>query len=102
TSIVPSATGVPNPPCCSATVQAGCATYAPQGVQGNAKTPTVEAWNLSVEQQLDKSTALRVAYVGSHGYHGYVSVDENAIPSQICSNPAGCLVGGIGTTSTVA
>jgi hypothetical protein len=31
-----------------------------------------------------------------------VSVDENAIPSQICAVAAGCLAGGIGTTSTVA
>ncbi len=101
-SIVPVTPGVPNPPSCSPTVTTGCAMYAPQGVQANAKTPTVEAWNLSVEQQLNKSTAFRVAYVGSHGYHGYVSVDENAIPSQICAIAAGCLAGGIGTTSTVA
>jgi len=101
-SITPVTPGVPDPPSCSATVTTGCATYAPQGIQANAKTPTVEEWNLGVEQQLDKSTALRVTYVGSHGYHGFVCVDENAIPSQICSNPAGCLAGGIGTTSTVA
>ena len=100
-SILPITPGVPDPPSCSSTVTTGCATYAPQGVQANAKTPTVEEWNLGVEQQLNKSTALRVTYVGSHGYHGFVSVDENAIPSQICANAAGCLAGGIGTTSTV-
>ena len=32
------------------------------------------------------NTALRVAYVGSLGYHGFVSVDPNTIPAQICSN----------------
>jgi hypothetical protein len=101
-SIIPITPGVPDPPSCSPTVTTGCAIYAPQGVQANAKTPTVEEWNLGVEQQLNKSTALRVTYVGSHGYHGFVSVDENAIPSQICAVAAGCLAGGIGTTSTVA
>jgi hypothetical protein len=100
-SIAPITPGVPDPPSCSPTVSTGCATYAPQGLQSDAKTPTVEEWNLGVEQRLNKSTAFRVSYVGSHGYHGFVSVDENAIPSQICALAAGCLAGGIGTTSTV-
>ena len=34
----------------------GASTYAPQGVQANAKTPTVEEWNLRVEQQLNRNT----------------------------------------------
>ena len=101
-SIIPIKPGVPDPPSCSPTVTTGCATYAPQGVQANAKTPTVEEWNLGIEQALNKSTSLRITYVGSHGYHGFVSVDENAIPSQICAVATGCLAGGIGTTSTVA
>ena len=94
--------GVPDPPSCSSTVYPGCAIHCAAGVQDNAKTPTVEEWNLGVEQELNKSTAFRVSYVGSHGYHGFVSVDENAIPSQICSSAAGCLAGGVGTASTVA
>ena len=49
--------------------------FAPQGIQANAKTPTVEEWNLSIEQQLSTNMALRVAYIGSHGYHGLLSVD---------------------------
>ena len=64
---------------------APCTTYAPQGVQPNAKTQTVEEWNFTVEQQLDRNTALRVAYVGSFGYHGLLSVDPNTIPAQICA-----------------
>ena len=47
-----------------------CTIYAPQGVQPNAKTPTVEEWNFTIEHQLDRNTSLRVAYVGSFGYHG--------------------------------
>ena len=45
------------------------------------------------------NTALRVAYVGSFGYHGLLSVDPNSIPAQICSDPGGCAAGGTpGTT----
>ncbi|HEY6447615.1 MAG TPA: TonB-dependent receptor [Acidobacteriaceae bacterium] len=33
------------------------------------RLPTVEGWNLTVEQQLTNSLALQVAYVGSEAYH---------------------------------
>ena len=101
-SIVPITPGVPDPPSCSATLSTGCATYAPQGVQGDAKTPTVEEFNLGIEQQLNKSTAFRISYVGSHGYHGFLSVDLNSIPSQICGSAAGCTAGGAATNGTPA
>jgi hypothetical protein len=84
-SLVPITPGVPPGP---ATI------FAPQGVQPNAKTPTVQEWNFTVEQQLSRNTVLRAAYVGSFGYHGFVSVDPNAIFPQICSNAAGCSAGG--------
>jgi hypothetical protein len=72
--------------------------FAPQGVQPNAKTPTVEEWNFTIEQQLDQKTVLRAAYVGSFGYHGFVSVDPNTVPAQICQS-ATCVSGGTpGTT----
>ena len=38
--------------------------------------------------------SLRIAYVGSFGYHGLLSVDPNTIPAQICSSPTGCQAGG--------
>ena len=80
----------------------GCTIYAPQGVQANAKIPTLEEWNLTIEQQLDRNTELRIGYVGSFGFHQLVSIDPNSIPPQICNNPTGCLAGGVGkTTSTV-
>ncbi|MDP9169158.1 MAG: carboxypeptidase regulatory-like domain-containing protein, partial [Acidobacteriota bacterium] len=44
---------------------------------------------------LDSNTALRVAYVGSFGYHGFVSVDPNTTPAQICNTAAGCRSGTI-------
>src|SRR5205823_12202047 len=45
---------------------------------------------------LGRSTALRVAYVGSFGYHGLLSIDPNSVPAQICSNASGCTSGGVG------
>jgi hypothetical protein len=73
--------------------------FAPQGVQPNAKTPTVQEWNFTIEQQLSHNTVLRAAYVGEFGYHGLLSVDPNAIPAQICSDPAGCSSGGNGSVA---
>ena len=72
-------------------------TFAPQGIQQNAKTPDVQEWNLSIEQQLSKNTSLRVAYVGSFGVHGLLSIDSNSIPAQICAS-ATCTSGGISAT----
>ncbi len=89
---------------CGPGVPTPCTTYAPQGIQPNAQTPAAAEWNFTVEQQLTTRTALRVSYVGSHGYHGLLSVDPNSIPAQICNTAAGCTAGGTpGTTkATVA
>ncbi len=100
-SALPVTPGVPPAPQCSPTVLQPCTTFAPVGVQPDAKTPTVEEWNFTIEQQLDRHTALRVSYVGSHGYHGLLSVDPNSIPAQICASSAGCTAGGTpGTTKS--
>ncbi|HSR08037.1 MAG TPA: carboxypeptidase regulatory-like domain-containing protein, partial [Bryobacteraceae bacterium] len=85
-----SCTGGPNVPF------HGCSIFAPQGVQPDAKTPTVQEWNLTVEQHLSSDTVLRVAYVGSFGTHGLLSLDPNTIPAAICASAAGCTAGGIG------
>ena len=92
-SLVPITPGVPPLP---GTI------FAPQGVQPNAKTPTVQEWSFTVEQQLSHNTVLRVAYVGSFGYHGLLSVDPNTIPTQICSDPSGCSAGGVATAASLA
>jgi hypothetical protein len=65
----------------------------------NLKVPTVESWSFSVEQQLTRQTALRLGYVGSESYHQFFNTDPNSIPAQICSNPAGCLAGGVNAGS---
>jgi len=100
-SFVPILLSVPQPPTCGPGVPKPCSIYAPQGVQTNAQTPTVEKWNFTLEQQLGPSTVLRVAYVGSFGYHGLLSIDPNTIPAQICPDHAGCLAGGVGAAKRV-
>jgi hypothetical protein len=101
-SILPIVAGVAPAPSCSPTVPQPCTTWAPQGIEPGAKTPTVQEWNLTVERELDRNTVLRVAYVGSFGYHGFLSVDPNSIPAQICGSAAGCTAGGTGAArSTV-
>jgi hypothetical protein len=100
-ALLPITPNVPVPPACGPGVPAPpqCTMYAPQGVQANAKTPTVEEWRLSVERQLSRNMALSVAYLGSHGYHGLLSVDPNTIPAQICADASGCLAGGSAYTA---
>ncbi len=98
-AILPLVRGTPEPPTCGPGILSPCTTYAPQGVQPDAKTPTVEEWRFSVEQQLDRNTVVRASYVGSHGYHGFLSIDPNSVPAQICGNSAGCVSGGVGTAT---
>src|SRR6185436_13292612 len=95
-SILPIVPTVPVAPSCGPGVPTPCTTYAPQGIQKDAKTPTVQEWNLTVEQQITRDTALRLAYVGSFGYHGLLSLDPNTIAAQICNNPSTCATGGTG------
>jgi len=102
-SFLPILPGAPAPPSCGPGVPRPCSVYAPQGVQANAETPTVQEWSVSVEQQLSASTMLRVAYAGSVGYHDLLSADPNTIPAQTCANPNGCEAGGTaGAKSVVA
>jgi hypothetical protein len=98
-SVLPVVPGVSPPPSCGPGVPTPCTTFAPQGIQPNAQTPTVEEWNLTVEHELDSKTVFRAAYVGSHGYHGLLSVDPNSIPAQVCSNPSGCVSGGVAAST---
>jgi hypothetical protein len=96
-SIVPIAPGVAPPRSCGPGIPQPCSTFAPQGIQADAKTPTVQEWNFTIEHQITSTTALRAGYVGSFGYHGLLSIDPNTIPAQVCNSEAGCTAGGIGT-----
>ncbi len=101
-SVVPILPNLPPPPSCGPGIAAPCTIYAPQGVQANAKTPSVEEWSFSVERQASSNTLVRAVYDGSFGDHGLLSVDPNTIPAEICSEPNGCQAGGVGTARSVA
>ena len=58
----------------------------PSGVQPNLQTPTVISYDLKIEQQILPSTTLSVAYIGSHGYHEFLSIDAN-VPSNVVVCP---------------
>ena len=53
----------------------------------NFKAQMTNAWNASVEQQISRTMALRVAYVGSEAYHQSYLLDRNfAIYCATCNN----------------
>ena len=64
------------------------AKVAPAGVQQDMQTPTLLSWSLRVEQQLSPNTVLSVGYVGSHGYHQIVSLDDNEPTPNFCPSAA--------------
>ncbi len=49
----------------------------PSNVQTNIDTPAVLAYNLKIEQQVLRGTALTIGYSGSHAYHQILSEDQN-------------------------
>ncbi|HEY7387318.1 MAG TPA: carboxypeptidase-like regulatory domain-containing protein [Bryobacteraceae bacterium] len=101
-SLLPITPNVPVPPSCGPGVPSPCTIFAPYGVPPDGQTPTVAEWNFSVQQQISANMALRVAYAGSHGYHGLLSIDANSTPAQICAGASGCVAGGdLATTSVV-
>jgi hypothetical protein len=64
-------------------------TLVPGGVQPDMKTPIVESWSLRVEREISPNTSLSVGYVGNHGYHELVGVDDNA-PAPVGCTGAQC------------
>ena len=90
----------PVAPSCGPGVPSPCTIYAPYGVQDDAQTPAVAEWNFSLQQQLGNNMALRLAYVGSHSYHGFLSIDANSIPPQVCASAGGCTAGGVNSART--
>ena len=62
----------------------GNAKVLPAGVQPDMKTPTLISYSLGVQHQLTGNTALTLKYLGSHGYHEIVSLDDNEPTPVIC------------------
>jgi hypothetical protein len=96
TSIVPPGGILPattESPSCAPGVLQPCAFYAAAGAPPNFKTPTVDEWNLSIEQALTPNTSITIGYVGSHMVHGPMEISPNEIPPQVCAVTS-CLAGG--------
>lgn len=89
------------PPPCGPGVPTPCTTDAPGGGQTNIQYPTLEEWSLSVEQELAPKTALTISYLGSHGYHQWASSNPNSLQTATCGDTAGCVSGGVGTTTGI-
>ena len=94
-SMIPVAAGLSLPRSCGPGVPSPCSIYTPKGIQASLRTPTVNAWNLTVEQQLTQNSVLRVGYLGSRSTHLPVNTNPNIIHPQLCSNSAGCVSGGL-------
>ena len=61
------------------------------------RNPTLDAWNLAVQQQLTPTTSLQISYVGSHGTHNMFDSSNQASPNQptirgfnTCKTAVGC------------
>jgi outer membrane receptor protein involved in Fe transport len=46
------------------------------------RLPTLDAWNLAIQQEINKSMALQIAYVGSHGIHNMFDSSNQFDPNQ--------------------
>src|SRR6202789_761762 len=74
----------------------------PNGIQQptrplTMRIPTLDAWNLTLQQELSNSTSLQIGYIGSHGIHNMFDSSNQANPNQQtlagfnCSSaPVGC------------
>src|SRR6185437_9036433 len=60
------------------------AKVAPAGIQPDMHTPTLISYSLRVEQALSPNTVFTLGYVGSHGYHEIVSLDNNEPTPAVC------------------
>ncbi len=60
------------------------AKIAPAGVETDLHTPTLLSYSLRIEQELTPDTVFTLGYVGSHGYHEIVSLDDNEPSPTLC------------------
>lgn len=59
------------------------------GIQANAQTPAVVNYRIEIEREVAPAMSLRVAYIGSHGYHALTNASANPASGVICSAAAG-------------
>jgi Carboxypeptidase regulatory-like domain/TonB dependent receptor len=46
------------------------------------RIPTLDAWNLTIQQQFSSTMSLQIGYVGSHGIHNMFDSSNQASPNQ--------------------
>jgi hypothetical protein len=46
------------------------------------RIPTLDSWNVMVQEQFPHQTSLQIGYVGSHGYHNMFDSSNQANPNQ--------------------
>ena len=63
------------------------------------RIPTLDSWNLMIQEQLTPTSSVQIGYIGSHGIHNMFDSSNQASPNQPtiagfnCSNaPVGCTV----------
>jgi Carboxypeptidase regulatory-like domain/TonB-dependent Receptor Plug Domain len=81
-----------NRPLDTAVSLAGASTSPNDGRSPRAVTPNSWQWNLSIEQQLARNTALQVGYVGNVGNHQTTTYDANQVPDSAFAT--GAFLGG--------
>jgi hypothetical protein len=77
-----------NRPLDTAVSLAGASTSPNDGRSPRAVTPNSWQWNLSIEQQLARNTALQVGYVGNVGNHQTTTYDTNQVPDSLFATGA--------------
>ena len=101
-SIIPFPFGTQAPPSCSAQSPLrppACSIFSPGGLDPVMHTPALQQWSLTVERAITPTLMLELSYVGSQAYHVVTALDSNTTRPQVCSDPAGCLSGGIRAAS---
>lgn len=64
------------------------------------RLPTLDAWNLAIQTEINKTTALQIAYVGSHGIHNMFDSSNQFDPNQATINGFGQIDPATGVTYT--
>src|SRR5206468_8941991 len=98
--LIPLQRGATLPPTCSPTQGQPCSIYTPAVVDPNMEIPTVQQWSLAVDRGLGKNMMLMLSYVGSESYHTNVTLTVSTSSPQVCSNPQGCISGGVTQAGT--
>lgn len=70
------------------------------GYYNHNKTQMAEHYNISIQRQLDRSTVLTVAYVGTQGHHIQTGKDILWGDAALCQSLPGCGPGGEGGVYT--